>query len=251
MIRVIVADDEPRARQQLRDILAERPDVEVVGEAGTGSEALRLVRELSPDIGFLDAAMPDLTGAELARALESARTAIVFMTAYDRHAVGAFELGAADYVLKPFDKEGVDVAIRRAETRPASPIDVAVVMHALRARQGRSDRIFLTADNRTVIKRVCDIDWVEAKGKMLQVRSGGTTFVTPGPLSDLEARLDASAFVRVARAFLVNLDRVVEVQPWYGGELLLIMADGARIPTSRAYRARLDPIIGRVPRRDK
>jgi DNA-binding LytR/AlgR family response regulator len=212
MIRVIVADAEPRARQQLRDILAERQDVEVVGEAGTGSEVLRLVRELAPDIAFLDVAMPDLTGAEMATALERARTAIVFMTAYDRH---------------------------------------AVVMHALRARHGRSDRIFLTADNRTVIKRVCDIDWVEAQGKTLQVRSGGTTFVTPGPLNDLEARLDASVFVRVARAFLVNLDRVVEVQPWYGGELLLIMADGARIPTSRAYRARLDPIIGRVPRRDK
>ena len=246
---MVVADDEPPARRHLCAMLSDRPDVDVIGQAGTGDEALRLVRALAPDIVFLDVSMPNLTGVEVARALEDASTAIVFVTGSDEHAVEAFELGAADYLLKPFDEERLDGAVKRVAAKRQALVDVTAIASALRTREPATERIYLTSGDRTVIKRVCEVDWIEARGKVLHVRSGGVTWETPGPLSNLEEQLDASIFVRVARSFLVNLDRVVEVRSWYDGELLLVMADGARIPTSRGYRARLDPILGRVPRR--
>ena len=251
VVRVVVADDEPPARRHLCAMLADRPDVTVVGEAATGDEALRLVRTLAPDIAFLDVSMPNLTGVEVARALEDRSTEIVFVTGSDEHAVEAFELGAADYLVKPFDEDRLDGAVKRVAAKRRALVDVTAIASALRSREPSAERIYLTSGDRTVIKRVCEVDWIEAKGKVLHVRSGGVTWETPGPLSDLEESLDASIFVRVARSFLVNLDRVVEVRSWYDGELLLVMADGARIPTSRGYRARLDPIMGRVPRRDR
>lgn len=251
MIRVVVADDEPHARAILRGMLAARRDVEVVGEAADGDEALRLVRALTPDVVFLDVAMSNLTGLEVARALEDGCTAIVFVTATREHAVEAFELGAADYLVKPVGEERLDAAIARVAARRKAFVDVTTITSVLRSRDASGERIYLTAGDRTVIKRVHEVDWLEAKGKVLHVRSGGVTYETPGPLSELEEKLDASVFVRVARAFLVNLDRVVEVRSWYGGELLLIMSDGARIPTSRGYRSRLDSILGRVPRKER
>ena len=232
-------------------MLADRRDIEVIGEAATGDAALRLVRTLTPDVVFLDIAMPNLTGVDVARALASECTAVVFAAESGEHAVEAFELGATDYLLKPFDEERLDAAIKRVASKRRTLVDVTTIADLLRARELPGERIYLTSEDRTVIKRVREIDWVEAKGKMLHVRSGGVTYETPGPLSDLEEKLETSVFVRVARAFLVNLDRVVEVQTWYDGELLLIMADGARIPTSRGYRSRLDPILGRVPRKER
>jgi two-component system LytT family response regulator len=112
-------------------------------------------------------------------------------------------------------------------------------------------RIFLTDGPRTVIRRFEDIDWLEADRKVLRVHSAGHTYTAPGPLAALEQRLDPLTFARVSRSVIVNLDRVAEIQPWFGAELVLIMADGARLTTSRGYRSRLDRVVGRVPRRDR
>ena len=251
-MRALIADDEPRARALLRGMLEDADGVEVVGEAASGDEAVRLLRELAPDIVFLDVMMPHLTGTDVARAIGRGGPAVVFVTAYDRHALEAFELGAVDYLLKPFDDERLRETLARVrERRPRASDELSGLLDLVRDRGRAGERIFLTDRDRTVIRRLRDIDWIEAKLKVLHVRSGGATWTTPGPLSELEARLDPATFVRISRGVIVNLDRVAEVQPWFGGELVLLMADGARVTTSRGYRSRLDVVLGRIPRRER
>ena len=252
-LRVLLADDEPLARALLRRMLAEHDDVVVVGEAAEGEAALALVRAERPDVLFLDVQMPRLTGPELIRALGAPAPAIVFVTAFDAYAVEAFELRAVDYLLKPFDEERLADALARVRERAAPPpSDVAAMLElALGRAQRVGGRIFLTDGPRTVIRRFEDIDWLEADRKVVRVHAAGHTYTTPGPLAALEQRLDPQTFARVSRSVIVNLDRVAEIQPWFGAELVLIMADGARLTTSRGYRARLDRVMGRVPRHER
>jgi two-component system LytT family response regulator len=226
---VIVADDEPLARQQLRRLLAALPDVEVVAECAAGDETVRTVRTLAPDLLFLDVQMPRLNGLGVANALGSGNgPAIVFVTAYDDYPVAALRAGAVDYLVKPVDPTELAEAVARVQARraAASPPPAPAYLRRLVAR----------VDERTLVLDVADVDWLEARDNYVVVHAARQAYTLRSTLGGLAARLDPSEFARVHRSAVVRLSRVREIQPWFRGEQVLILADGTRLTVGPAYR---------------
>ena len=220
MIRILVVDDEKPARAELRAILEGRPDVRVVGEAGSARAAVEAARRERPDVVLLDIQMPGRSGLEAAGELQRAGAAIVFVTAYDDYAVEAFEREAADYVLKPVRPERLIRAIRRAA---AARTDLARLERLLeRLGRGAPRIVGLKGgrDTRHVLDPA-DIDFFRAEGEGCSCRTRGETYEVRQTLAELEARLGDRGFMRVHRSYLANLDRVTEVVPWFAGSVKL------------------------------
>ena len=268
-LRVVLVDDEPWARKGLRVLLEPVPGVEIVGEAGNGAEAVDVIRDAAPDLVFLDVQMPEMDGFGVLRALGPERTpAVVFVTAYDEHAVRAFDANAADYLLKPFDDERFHRALDRARARVGDRRvrDLASRLATLLATNGAespaptappppspaeeapsggySDRIVLKSNGRITFLEVASIDWIEAADYVVRLHAGGATHVLREPISDLERRLDPRRFFRIHRSTIVNLASVREMQPLFHGEYAVIMRDGTRLRLSRSRRDRLQSLLG-------
>jgi two-component system LytT family response regulator len=268
-LRVVLVDDEPWARKGLRVLLEPVPGVEIVGEAGNGAEAVEVIRDAAPDLVFLDVQMPEMDGFGVLRALGPERTpAVVFVTAYDEHAVRAFDANAADYLLKPFDDERFHRALDRARARvgdrrvrelasrlatllaasgaesPAPPPAPPPPTTEAAPSAGYSDRIVLKSSGRITFLEVASIDWIEAADYVVRLHAGGATHVLREPISDLERRLDPRRFFRIHRSTIVNLASVKEMQPLFHGEYAVIMRDGTRLRLSRSRRERLQSLLG-------
>jgi two-component system LytT family response regulator len=241
MMRVLIVDDEPLARAGLRAILAEDADVEVVGEAGNGADAVRLILELHPDLVLLDVQMPDLDGLGVLRAIpRDAWPAVIFVTAYDRYALQAFDMLAVDYLLKPFGdaraREAIDRArqrIRGAAAEDRSRID------AVLAQTGHLRRLAYRDGDRVAFLDVQAIDWIEAEGDYVRIHAPGATPLVRARLRDLAEQLDPAVFLRIHRSRIVNLDRVRELRPASHGEFEAVLQDGTRLKVSRTHRAEL------------
>ena len=226
-IKAIVVDDEPLARDGIRLLLAEHPDLELVGEAGNGREALALVDRVRPDLMLIDVQMPEMSGLELAAhvaASEPQAPAFIFVTAYDEFALGAFDVHALDYVLKPIDEARFAEAIRRARMRitPRAPAKLAI-------RDGDA-LMFVPID---------DIEWVEAADYYVEIHAGGKTYLHRETLQRLQTRLDPERFVRIHRSRLVNRDRVREVRWESRGEMVVVTTNGVSLRVARSCRAKL------------
>lgn len=244
-IRVLIVDDEEPARALLREVLSAEPDVEVVGEAANGFEAVRLAGELQPDAAFLDIEMPKLSGFEVAELL-GAEVAVVFVTAYDRFAVKAFEVHAADYVLKPYRAERLREALRRARERARSGRrpDPGAVAAAARPEGRFAERVVVRDGREIRVFPVASIDALEAEDDYVAIRSGGRKYLKLQPLAALAATLDPARFVRVHRSHVVNLERVLRIEPFAKNSQVAILADGSRVPVSREGHARLKAALG-------
>ncbi|HEU0299025.1 MAG TPA: LytTR family DNA-binding domain-containing protein, partial [Longimicrobium sp.] len=277
--RVVVVDDEPLARRTLRILLDPVEGVEVVAEAGNGADAVRVIGEMKPDLVFLDVQMPEMDGFEVLRALGFGQTpAVVFVTAFDEHAVRAFDVHAADYLLKPFDDERFHRALERARARigdrrvrelasrlaqmlgtgapSASPATAPPLpspeppapLPAPSAGPGSSpeyaERIVLKNNGRITFLDVGAVDWIEAADYVVRLHAGGATHVLREPISDLERRLDPRRFFRIHRSTIVNLASVKEMQPLFHGEYVVIMKDGAKLTLSRSRREKLRALLG-------
>jgi len=266
-IRCVIADDEPPARRLLRRFLDERDDIVVAAEAGSGREAVDAIRLSSPDVVFLDVAMPELNGFEVLASLPAEEAPlVVFVTAYDEHAVRAFDANAADYLLKPFDDERFHRALDRARARvgdrrvrelasrlatllaPAGAESPAPAPPPATAEEtpsgGYSDRIVLKSSGRITFLEVASIDWIEAADYVVRLHAGGATHSLREPISDLERRLDPRRFFRIHRSTIVNLSSVREMQPLFHGEYAVILRDGTRLRLSRSRRNRLQALLG-------
>jgi two-component system LytT family response regulator len=244
-IRVLIVDDEEPARTLLREVLSGEPDVEVVGEAANGFEAVRLASELQPDAAFLDIEMPKLSGFEVAELL-GPEVAIVFVTAYDRFAVKAFEIHAADYVLKPYRVERLREALRRARELASSGRrpDPAAVAAAARPEGKYAERVVVRDGREIRVFPLDAIDALEAEDDYVAVRSGGRKYLKLQTLAALAATLDPARFVRVHRSFVVNLDRVTRIEPFAKNSQVAVLSDGSRVPVSREGQARLKAALG-------
>ena len=252
MIRALIADDEPLAREGIRTLLAAEQDVTVVAECADGAEAVARISELRPDLLFLDIQMPELNGFEVMRAIGvDAVPAVVFVTAYDQYALEAFHVHAVDYLLKPANEERFAVAMQRArglleyEHGRLARARVASMLDAIAYMPPRLARLVVRADGRTLLLKPEDIDHIEADGNYARVHMRGRTLLIRESLSDLEGQLDPSRFLRVHRSTILNLDRVREIQTMFKGEHVVLTANGGRFPLSRKYRAVLEERLGK------
>ena len=244
-IRVLIVDDEEPARALLREVLSAEPGVEVVGDAANGFEAVRIAGELRPDAAFLDIEMPKLSGFEVAELL-GPEVAVVFVTAYDRFAVKAFEVHAADYVLKPYRAERLREALRRARERAGSGKrpDPAAVAAAARPEGRYAERVVVRDGREIRIFPLAAIDALQAEDDYVAIRSGGRKYLKLQTLNALAATLDPARFVRVHRSFVVNLERVTKIELFAKNSHVAILADGSRVPVSREGHARLKTALG-------
>lgn len=239
-IRVLIVDDEEPARELLRVFLARWPDVAIVGEAGDGLTAVELTKRLAPDLLFLDVQMPRENGFDVIAALDpDAPPLIVFVTAYDRYALRAFEVSAVDYLLKPFDAERFAITMRRVLTRreaPGSTTRDAVRALLTAIRPPAAEQLVVRVEGRHLFLDPTDIEWVEAVRKEARLHLGTRSLVVREPMSSLERRLDPTHFLRVHRSAIVNRTHIREMQPWFKGDYVLIMRTGARIVSGPTYR---------------
>jgi two-component system LytT family response regulator len=251
-LRIIVADDEPLARARLVALLPKDIAIEIIGEYGSGTEAVEAIRRDKPDIAFLDMQMPGCDGLQVVSGLDPAeRPAVVFVTAHDKFAVDAFGVRAVDYVLKPFDRERLEIAMERAAeyvgNRRAGDLG-ARIEGALAGAAGqapaRPDRLAVKADGRFVFLKYDEIIWVEAADNYVVIHtSAGERLMPRDTLSSIEARLGSQHFTRVNRSALVRIDQVKEMQPSPQGDYSILLRNGTRIPLSRALRGRFEKFL--------
>jgi len=232
-VRALIVDDEPVARDGLRHLLGEVEWIECVGEAANGLAALQAIDTLAPELVFLDIQMPGLSGIEVLGRTR-AQPLVVFTTAYAQHAVTAFELGALDYLLKPFGEQRLRLALERVRAALGEPRGNALDRFNEAMSQAPMSRLFVRSGRSIVPLMVSEIDRFEAVGDYIAAHTGSTQHLLHLPLSQLEARLDPRRFARIHRAHIVNLDRVTAFRREPDGHVVAELNGGTRLPVSRA-----------------
>jgi len=250
-IRALVIDDEPLARDMIREMLSSDSEVEVVAECSNGQEAVEAIRSLSPDLIFLDIQMPELGGFEVLESLEPQQTPhVIFATAYDQYAVRAFEVHAFDYLLKPFDQERFDVAWLRAKAQikldrtGERDQHILALLEELKAGPKYLERLVVKTGGRVFFLDVDDIHCIEAEGNYVRVHDNGKHYLLRETISGLEEQLDPKQFLRIHRSAIVKIDKIKELQPWFHGEYRIILENGKQLTLSRNYRANLQEAVG-------
>lgn len=254
-IRTLIVDDEAPARSRLRQLLKDEADFQIVAECANGRQALQTIQREKPDLAFLDVQMPRLSGIQVCEAVLNAGAPlpmVIFVTAYDQYALKAFEIHALDYLLKPFDRERFQSAIRHARhqlqrARPGGGADpkLAALLEDLRSGLVRADRLLFKQDGRVIFVRTETIDWIEADGNYLRVRVGDEAHYIRETMARIEEQLAPEKFMRISRSVIVNLDRVKELQPLFYGDYAVLLRNGTRLNMSRHYRDRLQTMLQR------
>ena len=243
----MIVDDEPTARRGVRMLLKRDRGVEIVGEAANGAEAINLINRTKPDLLFLDVQMPGGDGFEvLARMDKAAAPVVVFVTAYDEHALHAFEVNAVDYLLKPYDDARFTAALQRAKDevhlRRADHVNTQL-SQLIEYLQHEQDRILLKSSGEIFFLKAEQIDWIEAEGDYMKFHVAGHTHLMRETMAHLEARLDPKRFIRIHRSAIVNIDRVQKLSPSFLGEYAVILQDGTKLKLSRGYHERIADLV--------
>jgi len=243
-LRTLVADDEPLAREWLRNLLAVEPDVEIVGEVGDGFRAVLAIQELKPDVVFLDIQMPGLDGFGVLEMLGPRELpALVFVTAYDQYALRAFEVHALDYILKPFGQERLRATLERVRARLRSAAtgdaleslsSLVEELHSLRA---APLWLLVREDGRSFFVKSADIDWIEAARNNVVLHVGKAAHTYHDTMQGVEARLDRRRFLRIHRSTIVNIERIRDLEPWFNGDYVVTLRDGTKLTLSASYRS--------------
>ncbi len=242
MIRSLIVDDEMLARQRLRRLLEDHPDIEVTGECANGLEAVRDLEALRPDLVFLDIQMPELDGFGVIEEVGPDRMPpTLFVTAYDQFALKAFEVHALDYLLKPFDPERFAAALARVRTwiqgspRPS----LEPMLKQVQADRPPPDRLLIKEGTRYAFVRPAAIQWVEAEDNYVRLHVEGTSHLVRQTMGGMLDKLSPARFRRIHRSAIVNLDFIKHLEPWTGGDYLVTMKDGSQLTMSRTYRNQL------------
>lgn len=243
--RAVLVDDEELARHALRELLKAHPEVEIVAECANGFEALKAVAELKPDLMFLDVQMPKLTGFDVLELIDrDVGPAVIFATAYDQYAMRAFEVHAIDYLLKPISRERFDAALGRALSQVPQKLPSAQDLAATaRPPQHFLERIVVKDGTRVTLIPVAKLDYAEAQDDYVALATHGAKHLKQQTIASLEAALDPASFVRIHRSYIVNFERVQRIEPYGKDSRLAILADGTRLPVSRAGYARLKSLM--------
>jgi two-component system LytT family response regulator len=241
---VVIVDDEALARRILREYLSGHADVEVVAECANGFEAVKAVTELKPDLILLDVQMPKLDGFEVLE-LIGGETPVIFVTAFDQYAIKAFEIHAVDYLLKPFSADRLGEALDRARqrVRRGEPLPVREVTAAARERQVPLHRILIRDRADVHVVPIAKVDYIESQDDYVAIHSAGRSYLKEQTLAELESALDARAFVRVHRRYILNVARLARIEVTDTDSRVAILSDGARLPISRSGYARLRELL--------
>lgn len=249
-LRVLIVDDEPIARRGIRKQLDASADVEVIGECSNGLEALCAIEEKAPDLVFLDVQMPEMDGFGLLEAIGAEKMpAVIFVTAYDRYALQAFEVNAVDYLLKPFDGERFQKALDRARMRlKEGSADVShrlmSLLEGLHKTRKHLERLVIRSSGRIFFLQVEEVDWIEAAENYVHLHVGRESHLLRETVNGLEGRLDPDKFVRIRRSAIVNINHIKELHPLFKGEYAIILKNGTELVSSRRYRKKLSSILG-------
>src|SRR5499425_1438673 len=242
-LRVLIVDDEELARFVVRELVEAHGGIEVVAECVNGFDAVKAVAEHKPDLIFLDVQMPKLTGFDVLD-LIGEDVSVIFVTAYDQYAMRAFEVHAVDYLLKPIGRQRFEEALERVKSRLGEKMPSAQKLaDSARPPQQFIERIVVKDGTRVTLIPVAKLDYVEAQDDYVALASQGKKHLKQQTIASLEAGLDPSCFVRIHRSYIVNLERVVRIEPYGKDSRLAILADGTRLPVSRAGYARLQSLL--------
>jgi two-component system LytT family response regulator len=251
-IRVLLVDDEPLARDMIREMLSDDPLVGIVCECVNGQEAVLAINAHSPDILFLDVQMPEIGGFEVLEALKTKRLPhVIFVTAYDQYAVRAFEVHALDYLLKPFDRERFDASWQRARAQVLREKNgnldqhILALLRELKAGSNYLKRLVVKTNGRVFFLDMDEIDWLEAEGNYVNVHMGTKTHLIRETIGGLEAQLDPKKFLRIHGSAIVRVDCIKELHPWFHGEYRVILHNGIQLTLSRTHRENLQEALGK------
>src|SRR5215471_1856561 len=260
-IKALIVDDEPIARRNLRALLGGYPEVELIGECGSGAEAIRMIRASAPDLLFLDVQMPGMNGFEVLKQIDlGIIPAVIFVTAYDQYALKAFDVQALDYLLKPFDDERFAQAIGRArmQLEQRATAGLKERLRALLEGEGEGERegkpasilppnyeekFLIKSASRIFFLRAEEIDWIEASDYYVSLHAGGQTHVLRRTMAEMEARLDPDRFCRIHRSTIVNISRVSEVQTRPAGEYVVVLGDKTELRLSRSRKEQIERLL--------
>lgn len=242
-IRVLLTDDEVLARERLRNLLQDEPDVEIVAECSDGSTAISLIRDEKPDLVFLDIQMPETDGFGVIAELGPDEMPLaIFVTAYDRYAMKAFEVHALDYLLKPVGKERLRESLDHARRQLTQPSNAAFhrrlvdMLQEMDSRRKTPERIVIKSDGEIVCLKPHEIDWAESAGNYVCLHVGAATHILRETITALESRLGQRQFLRVHRSTLVNVDRIKTLRPSLYGDYAILLRDGTKLTLSRGFR---------------
>lgn len=252
-IRVLVVDDEALARERAIQLLKNDSEIEVIGQCGDGQSAVEKIQNEKPDLVLLDVQMPELDGFAVVEAVGADKMPpVIFVTAHEKFALKAFDVHALDYLLKPYDRERFETAIKRAKEQLARSQsgDLQTRMNALlgelKTQPKTANRLVVKTEGRVLLLKNEDVDWVEAADNYVVLHVGAETHMLRETMNSIESRLPSEKFIRVNRSTIVNIDRIKELQPLFHGEYVIILKNGTKLTLSRGYREKLDQLLGRA-----
>jgi two-component system, LytTR family, response regulator len=250
-MRALIVDDESLARTALSRLLKSDRDISVIGQCGDGEAAVHAIRQMEPDIVFLDVQMPEMNGFQVVEAIGVEQMPVtIFVTAFDRYAIQAFDANAADYLLKPFAPDRLSRALARARDRYQGRQGTESAERLFSLLQSRfptdyTQRLTVTSAGRIIFVSVADIDWIEAEGNYARLHVGRRTFDVRETLQSLMEKLDPREFIRIHRSTIVNMRRIREVQPWFQGSHIVLLQSGEELRMSRYQRDAVDRLLGK------
>lgn len=246
-IQALIVDDEPLARERVQRFLDSEPDVEIIGECRDGLEAVAMIQNLQPGLVFLDIELPELDGfGVLEKIGVEHMPPVIFTTAYDQHALRAFDVHAVDYLLKPYNHERFRRALERVRAQMQNDHEggdlderLRALLETLRPEHKYIERLMIKASGRVIFLPTSELDWIEAEGNYLRLHAGREAYLLRETMNRLAAKLDPHKFARIHRSTLVNVERIKELQPMFGGDYVVILRDGTQLTLSRSYRDKL------------
>lgn len=256
-IKTLIVDDEPLARRTIRDLLADDSEIEIIGECGSGPDAINFIQNQIPDLLFLDIQMPGMNGFEVLSGIEHERIpAIIFVTAFDQYALKAFEVHALDYLLKPFSDERFRQALSQAKShvelrevnRLSQSLRALLEEHAERGtgtvkRRSYLTRFMIKSGGRVLFINAVDVDWISADDYYIKLHVGGKSHLLRTSMNELEEKLDPERFMRIHRSTIINFDRVKEMHQNPNGEYIVVLKNGTELKLSRSRRERLEELL--------
>ncbi len=248
-IRTLIVDDEQLARERLMNLLKDDSDIHIIGQCDTGKQAIEVIRNEAPDLVFLDVQMPEGNGFEVLESVDFHKMPIVvFVTAYDQYAVQAFDVHALDYLLKPFDQARFEKTLIRAKSevvlRNSTNVDQKLLslLEHIESNKKIMDRILVKSSGRVFFLKYDEIDWIESAGNYVKLHVGSESHLLRETMTEMERKLEPNKFVRIHRTTIVNVDRIRELQPWFNGDYIVLLHNGAKLTASRGYKKKLSDL---------